>query len=133
MQTTDGKQVIGAIGANTREDEIVIFRAKTVILGTGSAIRLYPASNTPAWLFNTRLSPTCVGDGRAMAYRAGADLVACVVAVIEGFRAALLGTPIEWQFILPGLATSVLVFLSGARARLCRPRRTASGKGCATS
>ncbi len=72
---TDGKQVIGAIGANTREDEIVIFRAKTVILGTGSAIRLYPASNTPAWLFNTRLSPTCVGDGRAMAYRAGVDLV----------------------------------------------------------
>lgn len=37
-----------------------------------------------------------------------------LVAVIEGFRAALLGTPIEWQFIVPGLVTSVLVFLSGA-------------------
>jgi lipopolysaccharide transport system permease protein len=37
-----------------------------------------------------------------------------LVAVIEGFRAALLGTPIEWQFIVPGLLTSVLVFLSGA-------------------
>ena len=72
---TDGKQITGAIGVNTREDEIVIFRAKTVILGTGSAIRLYPASMTPAWMFNTRLSPTCVGDGRAMAYRAGAELV----------------------------------------------------------
>jgi len=37
-----------------------------------------------------------------------------LVAVIEGFRASLLGTPIEWQFIVPGLVTSVLVFLSGA-------------------
>jgi lipopolysaccharide transport system permease protein len=37
-----------------------------------------------------------------------------LVAVIEGFRAALLGTPIEWQFIVPGLITSVLIFLSGA-------------------
>ncbi|MBW1802530.1 MAG: FAD-binding protein, partial [Deltaproteobacteria bacterium] len=72
---TDGEKVTGAIGMNTREDEIVIFKAKTVVLGTGSAIRLYPASATPAWLFNTRLSPTCVGDGRAMAYRAGAEIV----------------------------------------------------------
>lgn len=37
-----------------------------------------------------------------------------IVAVIEGFRASLLGGPIEWQFILPGLAASVLIFLSGA-------------------
>lgn len=37
-----------------------------------------------------------------------------LVAVIEGFRASLLGTTIEWQFIVPGLLTSVLVFLSGA-------------------
>ena len=67
--------ITGAIGINTWEDELVIFNTKRVILGTGSAIRLYPASTTPAWLFNTRLSPTCVGDGRAMAYRAGAELV----------------------------------------------------------
>ncbi|WP_300465042.1 FAD-binding protein [Desulfobacula sp.] len=72
---TDKGNVIGALGVNTREDEIVIFKAKTVILGTGSAIRIYPASNTPAWMFNTRLSPSCVGDGRAMAYRAGAEIV----------------------------------------------------------
>jgi len=37
-----------------------------------------------------------------------------IVAVIEGFRVCLLGGTIEWQFILPGLATSVLLFLSGA-------------------
>ena len=37
-----------------------------------------------------------------------------LVGVIEGFRASLLGTPIEWQFIVPGLVTSFLIFLSGA-------------------
>jgi len=37
-----------------------------------------------------------------------------IVAVIEGFRASLLGGPIEWQFIVPGLVTAVLLFLSGA-------------------
>jgi len=37
-----------------------------------------------------------------------------IVAVIEGFRVSLLGGQIEWQFILPGLFVSVLIFLSGA-------------------
>lgn len=37
-----------------------------------------------------------------------------IVAVIEGFRACLLGGPIEWQYIVPGLVTALLIFLSGA-------------------
>ena len=37
-----------------------------------------------------------------------------IVAVIEGFRSCLLGTPIEWLYILPGIATSVLLFFSGS-------------------
>jgi len=37
-----------------------------------------------------------------------------IVAVIEGFRSCLLGGPIEWQFIVPGMITSLLIFLSGA-------------------
>lgn len=37
-----------------------------------------------------------------------------IVGVIEGFRSCLLGLPIEWQFIVPGLLTSVIIFLSGA-------------------
>ena len=37
-----------------------------------------------------------------------------IVGVIEGFRASLLGIPIEWEFIVPGLLTSVIVFFSGA-------------------
>jgi len=70
---SDGKKVYGAIGLDTRDEKIVAFEAKSVILGTGGISRLYP-SPTPGWFNNiaTRLSLT--GDGRAMAYRAGAEL-----------------------------------------------------------
>jgi lipopolysaccharide transport system permease protein len=37
-----------------------------------------------------------------------------IVGVIEGFRSCLLGTPIEWQFILPGLFMALVVFATGA-------------------
>ncbi len=36
-----------------------------------------------------------------------------LVGVIEGFRATLLGTAVPWAFILPGVATSVILFVSG--------------------
>jgi succinate dehydrogenase/fumarate reductase flavoprotein subunit len=79
---SDGKAVGGAIGINTKEDEILMVESKSVILGTGGVMRLYPTS-TPARLFNTRLSPTCVGDGRAMAYRAGAELASMEIPLIR--------------------------------------------------
>jgi lipopolysaccharide transport system permease protein len=37
-----------------------------------------------------------------------------IVAVIEGFRACLLGTEIPWPFIVPGLGTAVLLLVTGA-------------------
>jgi lipopolysaccharide transport system permease protein len=37
-----------------------------------------------------------------------------IVAVIEGFRSALLGSPFEWIYIAPGLVVSVILFFSGA-------------------
>jgi lipopolysaccharide transport system permease protein len=36
-----------------------------------------------------------------------------IVAVIEGFRACFLGTPMPWQYIYPGSITAVLFFVSG--------------------
>lgn len=66
--------VIGAIGVHTREERVIEFRAKSVVLGTGVLTRLYP-SPTPGWMFNIGRSPATTGDGRAMAYRIGADLV----------------------------------------------------------
>lgn len=37
-----------------------------------------------------------------------------LVGVIEGFRACLLGTSYEWQFILPGIVSALILFISGA-------------------
>jgi lipopolysaccharide transport system permease protein len=37
-----------------------------------------------------------------------------IVAAIEGIRASILGTPMPWTYILPGVFTSVLLLLSGA-------------------
>jgi succinate dehydrogenase/fumarate reductase flavoprotein subunit len=68
-----GAAVVGAIGARTREDKIVVFQAKAVVLGTGKCSRLYPCL-TPGWMFNDPHGGVQTGDGRAMAYRAGAKL-----------------------------------------------------------
>lgn len=36
-----------------------------------------------------------------------------LVGVIEGYRACLLGTSLEWAYILPGAATTILLLMSG--------------------
>lgn len=37
-----------------------------------------------------------------------------LVGIIEGFRASLLGGPIPWMYILPGMAMTVVLLVSGA-------------------
>jgi len=70
---TDANGITGAVGLNTREDKLITFLAKAVFLGTGRCVRLYP-SPTPGWMFNRAECPSNTGDGRAMAWRAGAEL-----------------------------------------------------------
>jgi lipopolysaccharide transport system permease protein len=36
-----------------------------------------------------------------------------IVGVVEGYRAALLGTEIPWMYILPGMVTALLLLVSG--------------------
>lgn len=36
-----------------------------------------------------------------------------IVGIIEGYRACFLGTPIPWQFVVPGLLTALVIFLGG--------------------
>lgn len=74
--TSEG-EVIGAIGLSIRQEKPVlkVCRAKSVILTTGSASRLYPAAPSPGWLFNTAFCPSCTGAAQAIAYRADAKLV----------------------------------------------------------
>jgi lipopolysaccharide transport system permease protein len=37
-----------------------------------------------------------------------------LVSVIEGFRSCILGTPIPWQYVFPGLLTSIVLVVFGA-------------------
>ena len=37
-----------------------------------------------------------------------------IVAVIEGYRACLLGTPMPWSYIWPGIITTLILVISGA-------------------
>jgi lipopolysaccharide transport system permease protein len=37
-----------------------------------------------------------------------------VVSVIEGFRACLLGTPFQWEYILPGMVVALMLPIGGA-------------------
>ncbi|MBR4447751.1 fumarate reductase (CoM/CoB) subunit TfrA [Methanobrevibacter sp.] len=63
---TDDEQVIGATGFDLKDSSLIYFKSKSVILASGGAGQLYPVtSNT----FQKN------GDGYAIAYRAGADLV----------------------------------------------------------
>ncbi|WP_295598155.1 fumarate reductase (CoM/CoB) subunit TfrA [uncultured Methanobrevibacter sp.] len=63
---TDNNQVIGATGLDLKDSSLIYFKAKSVILASGGAGQLYPVtSNT----FQKN------GDGFAIAYRAGANLV----------------------------------------------------------
>ena len=63
---TDGNQVIGATGLDLNDSSLIYFKAKSVILASGGAGQLFPVtSNT----FQKN------GDGFAIAYRAGANLI----------------------------------------------------------
>ncbi len=38
-----------------------------------------------------------------------------IVGVIEGYRACLLGTPIPWEYVWPGMLIALIIFLTGVR------------------
>lgn len=62
----------GCVALNTRTAEVIVIRAKAVVLCTGAAGRLgLPASG---YLFGTYENPANCGDGHAMALHAGAEL-----------------------------------------------------------
>ena len=69
-----GNGIVGAIGIHTREEKVMVFQAKAVILGTGFVDRLYPPP-VSGWLASVAGGLTLTGDGRTMTYRAGGDIV----------------------------------------------------------
>lgn len=70
---TQGHQVVGALGIGTRSADLFVFRAKSIILATGNIYRLY--MNHTGSPFNLSFPPHETGDGHAMAFRAGAELL----------------------------------------------------------
>ena len=72
QETKRGKQIVGAMGVNTRTGKFIIFKAKAVVLCTSRPTRL--------WLFSPELPGIsefrpfqCTGDGHAMAWKAGVE------------------------------------------------------------
>ena len=61
------QEILGAMGIDLKRKKIIIFKAKCVILATGGYTRVYPVSSS-------RISEN-YGDGVALAYEAGVDLV----------------------------------------------------------
>ena len=61
------QEIGGAIGIDLKRKKIIIFKAKCVILATGGYTRVYPVSSSR--IFEN------YGDGVALAYEAGVDLV----------------------------------------------------------
>jgi succinate dehydrogenase/fumarate reductase flavoprotein subunit len=66
--------VTGALGIDTRDGCLIEIQAKSVMVGTGTVVRLYPGI-MPALMGNNTRPFTLTGDGRAIAYRLGAELV----------------------------------------------------------
>ncbi|MFO8090717.1 MAG: FAD-binding protein [Desulfatiglandaceae bacterium] len=68
----EGNRIAGAIGINVRTGELVVCRAKSVILSSGGTARFGLPEN--GYLYGGYDFPGNTGDGYILAYRAGAAL-----------------------------------------------------------
>jgi succinate dehydrogenase / fumarate reductase flavoprotein subunit len=62
----DGDRVIGAFGYDRERGRFMVFKAKAIVLATGGIGRAYKITSN-SW--------ECTGDGHALAYHAGAELI----------------------------------------------------------
>ncbi len=63
---TDSERAIGLTTINLKEQELVVWQAKSLVIATGGGARAYPRTDNP---------PGATGDGMLLAYEAGAELV----------------------------------------------------------
>lgn len=69
---TRGGVAVGGVGFGIRSGELYIIQAKAIVISTGDASRLF--QNPRVNPFNTWASPFNTGDGKVMAFNAGATL-----------------------------------------------------------
>ena len=77
LLTNEGK-IVGATAVNTRTGEFIVIKAKAVVIATGLFARCYDPETPLFYKYKLRYHwcpATVSGDGWAVAYRAGADLV----------------------------------------------------------
>ena len=72
LLTNNGKAV-GVVGMNIRTGELTAYRAKAVVMCTGSSSRIYIVVPGKRW-FWMRDMGTNSGDGRGICYRAGVEM-----------------------------------------------------------
>jgi len=70
---TKENKAIGAVGMNVRNGELTAYKAKAVVMCTGSSSRTYIVRPGRKW-FWMRDMGTNSGDGRGMCYRAGVEM-----------------------------------------------------------
>jgi len=68
-----GDRVVGATGLNVRTGEFTVFKAKATVLCLSRPQRIWDFSSELTGLSSLR-PHTCIGNGHAMAWRAGAEL-----------------------------------------------------------
>jgi len=69
---TEGNKTAGVIGLDVRNGDMIVVRAKAVILTAGAAGRM--GLTDSGYLYSTYENPTNSGEGFAMAYHAGVEL-----------------------------------------------------------
>ncbi len=88
----NGGAVTGAIGMNARTGEVMVCRAKSVILSSGGTARFGLPNN--GYLYGVYDFPGNTGDGYVMAYKAGAELsgfeYTCIYYIVKDINAPLL-------------------------------------------
>lgn len=75
---TNKGAVVGATAVNVRTGEFIVIRSKATIIATGNFSRLYDPDMPTSWKYKMKyiFCPASLsGDGQAVAYRAGAELV----------------------------------------------------------
>jgi succinate dehydrogenase/fumarate reductase flavoprotein subunit len=103
-------RIIGAVGINLRDGAFVSYLAKAVILTAGGCGAIYPITTYPKDI---------VGDGYAMAYRAGAELLDMEFLQFEpccfAYPESIKGSPIPTTMMKEG---AVLLNAQGERFML---------------
>lgn len=81
-----GARVVGATGVNVRTGEFTVFKAKATVMSMSRPQRIWQFSSEITGLATLR-PQTCIGNGHAMAWRAGAEFT-----MMEGSRRSTMGS-----------------------------------------